>query len=259
MKHLDEGTLQALADGELPQGERRAAEAHLAACGACAAELASLRSDRSVLSAALARADVTPPTAAAQMSLRRRRAAAGPWAGEARRALLRAAVLVLALGGVAAAAVPGWPLREMIERAVAPAPPAAAPGLAPAPAMAAPVPAPAPAAGISILPDDGEVRVVLNGAAAGLRVHTRVSGGELVEVSAAGAAAGARFRTGPGRIEVLDAGAGEVRIALPRGARAAVVEVDGRVYVAKEGERLRVMGPAARSATAQETEFRVQD
>jgi hypothetical protein len=123
----------------------------------------------------------------------------------------------------------------------------------------APAPAPAPAAGISILPDGGSVRVVLNGAAEGLRVHTRVSEGELVEVSATGAAAGARFRTGPGRIEVLDAGAGEVRIALPRGAKAAVVEVDGRVYVAKEGERLRVMGPAARSATAQETEFRVQD
>ncbi|HEX8363486.1 MAG TPA: zf-HC2 domain-containing protein [Longimicrobium sp.] len=258
MKHLDEGTLQALADGELPQGGRRAAEAHLATCGTCAAELAGMRADRSLLSAALARADVPPPTAAAQMSLRRRRAAAGQWAGEARRALLRAAVLVLALGGVAAAAVPGWPLRVLIERAVAPASPAPAPKLAPATPAPEPV-APAPAAGISILPDGGAVRVVLNGAAPGLRVHTRVTDGELVEVSAAGAAAGARFRTGPGRIEVLDAGAGEVRIALPRAARAAVVEVDGRVYVAKEGERLRVMGPAARSATAHETEFRVQD
>jgi hypothetical protein len=192
------------------------------------------------------------------MSMRRRRAAASRWTGEARQALLRAAVLVLALGGVAAAAVPGSPLRALIERAVSPAPPAFAPELAPEAPPVAPAPAPAPAAGISILPDAGAVRVVLNGAAEGLRVHTRISDGELVEVSAAGAAAGARFRTGPGRIEVLDAGAGEVRIALPRGASAAVVEVDGRVYVAKEGERLRVMGPAARSATAQETEFRVQ-
>jgi hypothetical protein len=108
------------------------------------------------------------------------------------------------------------------------------------------------------MPDDGAVRVVLNGAARGLRVRARVADGELVEVSATGAAAGARFRTSPGRIEVLDAGAGEVLIALPRGARAAVVEVDGHVYVAKDGARLRVTRPGAPSAAAREAEFRVE-
>jgi len=255
MKHLDEGTLQAIADGELAGGERRAAEAHLAGCGACAAELAALRADHATLGAALARADVAPPTAAAQMSLRRRRAAA-QWAADGRRALLRAAVLLLALGGVAFAAVPGSPLRGWIA-GDAPAParpelPALKPEAAPAPA------APASAAGVSILPDGGAVRVVLNGAAPGLVVHARITSGELVEVSASGAAAGARFRTAPGRIEVLDAGAGEIRIALPRGADAAVVEVDGRVYVAKEGAGLRVTPPGAPSATAPEAEFRVE-
>ncbi|HEX8672312.1 MAG TPA: zf-HC2 domain-containing protein [Longimicrobium sp.] len=256
MKHLDEGTLQALADGELAGGERRTADAHLAGCGACAAELASLRADHATLVAALARADVAPPTAAAQMSLRRRRAAA-QWAGEGRRALLRAAMLLVALGGVAFAAVPGSPLREWIAGDAPAAParpelPALKPKAAPAPAM------PAPAAGVSILPDGGAVRVVLNGAAKGLVVHARITSGELVEVSASGAAAGARFRTAPGRIEVLDAGAGEIRIALPRGADAAVVEVDGRVYVAKEGAELRVSPPGAPSATAPEAEFRVE-
>ncbi len=256
MKHLDEGTLQALADGELAGGERRAAEAHLAGCGACAAELAALRADHATLGAALARADVAPPTAAAQMSLRRRRAAA-QWAAEGRRALLRAAMLVVALGGVAFAAVPGSPLRGWIAGGKPPAParpevPALKPRTAPAPG------APAPAAGVSILPDGGAVRVVLNGAARGLVVRTRLTSSELVEVSATGAAAGARFRTAPGRIEVLGAGAGEIRIALPRGADAAVVEVDGRVYVAKEGAELRVTPPGAPAATAPEAEFRVE-
>jgi hypothetical protein len=257
MKHLDEGTLQALADGELAGGERRAAEAHLAGCGACAAELAALRADHATLGAALARADVAPPTAAAQMSLRRRRAAA-QWAAEGRRALLRAAMLVVALGGVAFAAVPGSPLRSWIAGDAPAARRTEVPALKPqaAPAPAAPVPA--PAAGVSILPDGGAVRVVLNGAARGLVVRTRLTGGELVEVSATGAAAGARFRTAPGRIEVLDAGAGEIRIALPRDAEAAVVEVDGRVYVAKEGAELRVTPPGAPSATTAEAEFRVE-
>lgn len=258
MKHLDEGTLQALADGELAGGERRAAEAHLAGCGACAAELAALRADLATLGAALARADVAPPTAAAQMSLRRRRAAA-QWAAEGRRALLRAAMLVVALGGVAFAAVPGSPLRGWIAGDDAPAPartelPALEPRPAPAPAPAAP----APAAGVSILPDGGAVRVVLNGAAPGLVVRARLTRGDLVEVSATGAAAGARFRTSPGRIEVLDAGAGEIRIALPRGVDAAVGVVDGRVYVAKEGAGLRVTPPGAPPATPPEAEFRVE-
>ena len=255
MKHLDEGILQALADGELDGGERRAAEVHLAGCGACAAEQAALRVDHATLGAALARADVAPPTAAAQMSLRRKRAAA-QWAGQGRRALLRAAVLVVALGGVAFAAVPGSPLRSWIA-GDAPAPargelPALKPRTAPAPV------AHAPAAGVSILPDGGAVRVVLNGAARGLLVRARLSGGELAEVSASGAAAAARFRTAPGRIEVLGAGAGEIRIDLPRAAEAAVVEVDGRVYVAKEGAELRVTTPGAPSATAPEAEFRVE-
>ncbi len=259
MKHLDEGTLQALADGELPAGERRAAEAHLAGCGACAGELAGLRADHSTLAAALARVDVAPPTAAAQMSLRRRRAAAASaWGGEARRALLRAAVLVVALGGVAFAAVPGSPLRGWIDDVVAP--PAALPTVKPAAPAPAPAPAaPPPASGVSMLPDEGVVRVVLNGAASGLRVRARLADGDLAEVSATGAAAGARFRGSSGRIEVLDAGPGEVLITLPRGASAAVVEVDGNVYVAKEGSRLRVTRPGTRAVTVQEAEFRVED
>lgn len=255
MKHLDEGSLQALADGELPPGERRAAEAHLAGCAACAAAMASLRADHALLGAALARADVAPPTAQAQMSLRRRRATAGRWAGEARRALLRAAVLVLALGGVAFAAVPGSPLRSWLDDAVAPDAPAPAAEVKAAPAPAAP----RPASGVSILPDDGAVKVELTDAAPGLLVRVRLTDEAQVGVSTRGDAVEARFRTSPGKIRVLDAGPGEVLIALPSQATAAVVEVDGRVYVAKDGDRLRVTRPGEPSATAREAEFRVRD
>jgi len=254
MKHLDESALQALHDGELPPDERRAAETHLAACAECAAAMAALRADLHTLSSALARADVAPPTAAATMSFRRRRVGVETrWTGEARRALLRAAVLVLALGGVAAATTP--PVRRWVADTVSPPPAPVAE--APAPRRAPPAPPEAPAvAGVSILPDDGAARVVLNGAARGLSVRTRLSDGDYVEVSATGAAAAARFRTSPGRIEVVGAGPGEIHISLPRGARAAAVEVDGRVFVAKEGGRLRVLGPAATSADV-ETVFRV--
>ncbi|HYW06531.1 MAG TPA: hypothetical protein VE913_06230, partial [Longimicrobium sp.] len=230
------------------------AEAHLAACAECVAAMGALRADLHTLSAALARADVTPPTAAARMSFRRRSASVeSRWTGEARRALVRAAVLVLALGGVAAATTP--PVRRWVAETVNQPPTPTV--RAPAPRRAPPAPPEAPAvAGVSILPDDGAARVVLNGAARGLVVRTRLAAGDHVEVSAIGAASAARFRTSPGRIEVVGAGPGEIHISLPRGARAAAVEVNGRVFVAKEGGRLRVLGPAATSADV-ETVFRV--
>ena len=244
-RHLGEGTLQALLDGGLPAGERPAAEAHLAACGECAAAARELRALNERAASLLARGDVPAPVAQAQMSLRARRARRGQW-GEARRALLRAAVLVVGLAGVAAAAVPGSPVREWIEEAVLPA----KRETLPADARRAPVPPPrqdAPAAptGISIRPDGGAVRVVLSGASPRLQVTARLVDGDRAEVLVRGRAmSGARFRTAPGRIEVVDAGAGEVEVEIPRAARSATVEVNGRVFVVKEGDSLRVLAPA---------------
>ena len=227
-RHLGEGTLQALLDGALPPGERPAAEAHLAACGECAAAARELRALNERASALLAMGDVPAPVAQAQMSL-------------------RAAVLVLALAGVAAAAVPGSPVREWLEDAVLPAKKetlAPSVGRAPAPP---PRQAPAPGAptGVSIRPDAGAVRVVLSGASPRLQVTARLVDGDRAEVLARGRAVpGARFRTGPGRIEVVGAGPGEIEVAIPRAARAASVEVNGRVLVAKDGDSLRVLVPA---------------
>ncbi|HYJ80593.1 MAG TPA: zf-HC2 domain-containing protein [Longimicrobiaceae bacterium] len=256
-QHLAEGIAQALLDGELAGAERHAAEAHLAACPACAAEQRGLRSAQERMRTVLAEADAPAPVAQAQMALRRRAARASQ-AAKGRRALLRAAVLVLGVAGAATAAVavPGSPIPGLITDIL--------PGAKdPLRETVGPRPAPAPAAlaedaptGVSILPEAGSVRVVLSGSAPGLRVRTRLVDGAHAEVHASAAAARARFRTSPGRIEVVGAGAGEVTVSLPRGARAAFVEVNGRVYVAKEGGSLRVMAPVVDPA-ASEPVFRV--
>jgi hypothetical protein len=242
---LGEGTLQALLDGALPPGERPAAEAHLAACGECAAAARELRALNERAGALLARGDVPAPVAQAQMSLRARRARQSHW-GDARRALLRAAILVLGVAGVAAAAVPGSPVREWIEETVLPAKketlPSAGRAPVPPPRQAA---APAAASGVSIRPDGGAVRVVLTGASPRLRVTWRLVDGDRATVLARGGArSGARFRTAPGRIEVVGAGAGEIEVEIPRMARSATVEVNGRVVVAKDGDSLRELAPA---------------
>ena len=254
MTHLGEGTLQALLDGELGPGPQAEADAHLARCGECAGLLVELRGMNSRASALLGLVDAMPPVLAAQAAFARRRRGTGALA-HARRALPRAAVLVLAVAGAAAAAVPGSPVREWVERAVVqpreeePAAPA------PAPAVRAPVAVePAPKA-VSILPEEGRVRVAVTGSSAELRVRARLSDAPHAQVTATGAAVSARFRTGPGSIEVVGAGPGELVVELPAGARAAFVEVNGRVLAAKEGEALRSLAPRV-AGSASEPVFR---
>lgn len=248
MTHLGEGTLQELLDGELAPAPRAEADAHLASCRACADLLAELRTLNARTSALLGMVEAAPPMIAAQAHFARHRrnadAAAGAGAlAHARRALPRAAVLVLAVAGAAAAAVvPGSPVREWVER-VAVQPRAAEPALpAPAPSPAPAAPAVAPKA-VSILPEDGKVRIAVTGSSAELRVRARLADEAHAQVTATGAAASARFRTAPGRIEIVGAGPGEVVVDLPRGARAAFVEVNGRVVAAKEGGALRSLAP----------------
>jgi anti-sigma factor RsiW len=251
MTHLGEGTLQEMLDGELAPGARAEADAHLAACAECAGQLAELRGLNARTSALLGMVEAAPPMIAAQAAFARRRRSGGALA-EARRALPRAAVLVLALAGAAAAAVvPGSPVREWVERVAvdtpAPAPRIEQPALPPAPVAEAPV---APKA-ISILPDGGRVSVVVTGSSPELRVRARLSDEPQAQVTATGAAVSARFRTGPGRIEIVGAGPGEVVVDLPAGADAAFVEVNGRVVAAKEGGTLRSLAPRVAGSAAE--------
>ncbi len=170
---------------------------------------------------------------------------------QARRALPRAAVLVLAVAGAAAAAVvPGSPVREWVGGLAAPGRAAQEVPVQPAPAPApAPVEAPAPRV-VSILAAEGRVRVVVSASSPELRVRARLVPGAKAEVTVTGAATTAHFRTGPGRIELVGAGPGEVVVTLPADAEAAFVEVNGRVFAAKEGNRLRSLAPrVAGSAT----------
>jgi Putative zinc-finger len=252
MTHLGEGTLQEMLDGELDPGARARAEQHLAACAECAEQVAELRGLGARASALLGLVEAHPPVLAAQAAFARHRRGGGALA-QARRALPRAAVLVLVLAGAAAAAVPGSPVREWVGRlAVEPRAteqPAVTPPAPPVAVPEAPA-APAPKA-VSILPDGGRVRIVVSGSSPELRVRARLSSAPQAQVTATGAATTARFRTGPGRIEVVGAGPGEVVIDLPRSADAAVVEVNGRVFAAKDGSALRSLAPRVAGSAAE--------
>jgi hypothetical protein len=254
MMHPEEGTLLALLDGELHGPERARVASHVETCAECAAVVRDMEGMKALFGGAVARTDVPAPADWALHSVRRR-ARAGHGV-QIRRALLRAAIFVLGFAGIAYAAVPGSPVRGWLGKLVAPrATPAAEPVLKPAPVPPAEARERSPA-GVSIEPEAGGVRVVLSGSGPDLRVRARVSDGERAEVFATGEAAGARFRTGPGRVEIVGARGGEVTVSLPRSARTAVIESDGRVLLSREGGRVRVMAPAT-ERSGQEMVFRV--
>jgi hypothetical protein len=94
MSHVDEGTLHAYLDGELPSGERAALESHLAQCASCRAQLAE---ERALLERATALLGSTRPAERAVPPFEQvRRAPRRPW--HMRTGFAWAASLVLAVG-----------------------------------------------------------------------------------------------------------------------------------------------------------------
>lgn len=239
MIHLDEGSLQALVDGELAGTERRAAERHLEGCLVCRKEMALLGSASRRLAGALSLVDHPAPRARRPLAAAPNLRPAPSRSWGASRGLPRAAVLLLGFAATASATIPGSPVRTWIEEMIAPRPRVAAVVEAPAPPATTMAADAAAEAGVSVAPVAGEVRIVLRGASPELRVRALLVDGARAGVFARGDAAAAHFSTAPGRIDVEGAGAGELRIELPREARSATVTVNGRPYLTKEGQQLR--------------------
>jgi len=95
MSHVDEGTLHAYLDGELPSAERAALEAHLAGCATCRANLTEERTLRERATAVLGSARPAERPAPPLEQLRRE-PQRSPW--RVRRSFAWAASIALALG-----------------------------------------------------------------------------------------------------------------------------------------------------------------
>lgn len=257
MTHALEGRLQAYVDDELTAAEIEDLERHLERCDRCSAELNGLRALSESFTTAMQELDQAPRLVSAP--LQPPPSSRQPLRRSVRRALPRAAVLLLVAAAVASATLPGSPVHEWIRELVAPAPPRAAETPPGAPAETAPVAeVEAPSeTGVAILPRNGLVSVVIVGADSSLRLHAMLSDSEQAEVVALGEASQASFVTAPGRIEVRGAGSGELRIKLPRSVLHATVEVNGVPYLATNGERLQLFAPALDSA-AEGVLFRVR-
>lgn len=255
-EHLDEGVLQALLDNELRNGVEAATREHLAACPICRAQYVEVKDANDSLASALALLDPPLPQAPAKMrprppSMARR----GNWG---RFELTRAAAMLLVFAAAASAAIPGSPFRAWLASTLESGEVASAgesEAIVPGPASAAAAAAPAET-GVSVDLANGSFEVILTEAAPELQIRALLIEGVRGAVYARGDAVDARFSTARGTIRLDGIAGGELRVEIPRSADAASVVIEGRTYLIKDANQLRLI-PADESAPT-EVRFEVR-
>lgn len=259
MEHLTDGEIAAHLDGELAEDEIPRVEGHLRECRRCERRLEELSKLSSRLETTLERG-LEPPAGLAPEP--------GPTEGDDARRWslaggLKAAAAVVALvaaGALAAdAALPGTPIRDLLAEAVGGGGASGGPS-APQAVREAP---PAPRAesaddsargdrtedvegparrGLGVAPVGGEVVLRVSGAPEGTPVRVQLTATGLARISARGGS----FRTDPGRLELVDPTAGEVRVSVPRAATEWRLEIDTLTVLRGSGGRVNRLGePAA--------------
>ncbi len=229
-KHLpDDGQLQAYLDGELPQGERPALEAHVRSCAECARGLEELRAAALTLRAVVERHTPVPARApdVPHPAFLRRRTGAGA------RTLTRAAGIVLLLAGSAAVleATTGWlgaavrAVRGAVEAPVTPTPPEAVP-TDPSDAL------------FTVQPRGGTLEMLLESLEPGTRVIVRLGDTPVGEVRVGAASDGVSYRAGPGTATVFAPGVAVIEVVLPASLQSGRVVANGATTIVKAPERL---------------------
>lgn len=238
MKHLDEGSILSVRDGQEVGEDVRE---HLAGCATCAANLAAAHARAESIGRTLSALDRPIEPTAAKVGVRARLRPTEekrPSRSFGARHLGRAAALLLLSAG-AAAALPGSPLRSLWRPAASPEAVEEAPVAATADAPTTLAVGPADV-GITVAVADGLVQVVVRGATPGTEVSVSWSDQSSARITAP---PGSRFTYAAGRVEV-DASRGAIHIELPRRAGEVSLEVDGRLYLEGSPDALAVPGPA---------------
>jgi len=277
MTHLDDGRLHTLIDEELGDADALAVRLHLEDCDACKQRVAELERRSALVALALGQLDTVAPTAGARDAVLERLGSLPPGerVGPAqpiatserlgsesrlrvlRMPLARAAILVLFLGTGLATALPASPVRGWIAAGWALAtdlfdpPDDSGTPVGPGGEATAPIQdgfgaqSGTSARGVRLPAAGEEITIVFSGISSGTLIVVR-----MVPGGAAGAFADdpATFRTSEGRIEVIGA-AGRVLVDLPQDAASASIEVNGGIYVKKEGDRIDARGPIEARST----------
>jgi hypothetical protein len=251
MTHATDALLLALVDGEIAGSAETELREHIAACDQCAGELHEVQRLSARAHAALSLLEAPVPMLRAQAAIAaERRAPARGWRKTRVGAwgIAKAAMLLLALAGMASAAIPDSPVRRALETTfarVAQLFTGEDAALQPtAPAVVEPAAPLLETADMAIVPSDGRVRVVLHAPAGDIDVEVRLVDGARARVETAMTTQDVRLRSAAGRIEVSGMSEGRVVVSIPSWVPSATVEVAGRVAVYKRGALLHLTGPA---------------
>ena len=150
-------------------------------------------------------------------------------------------VIVLLAAAAAAATIPEWPIREWLSRRPATT---TITREAPATEVTAP-PEPVLSTTLIVTPVAGLATVSFVNSGPRARVRVRFTDQPDVAVRASGAATNAIFASGEGNLTIGQLDGGDLEIAIPRSLARVRVEVDGRLYLTKQGEQIRVLAPVA--------------
>lgn len=248
MTHITEGVLQACLDDELPAEHRSRVERHLADCEECRARSNHLERVAAAFSRELQALDLQAPALNGPRPMPQRMGTRwwGSHLAGAPMTFLRAALIVLLLGGVAWGALPGTALRGWVTQLWRAGPELQTDSEAFASGAGAETAGGQLISGVSILPVDGEARVVIRDQAEGMKLLIRTVAGAQVTVQWTGAGTDPRFRTATGRVEVVGGDSGEILIEAPRGSRT-LVEVSNQLIAIVEGGLVQPLIAAERS------------
>jgi hypothetical protein len=236
MTHLDEGRIRAFLDGESGD-DLDSVRRHLEECGSCSDLLAQIEARSVVVERALGLLDTVGPNPHARDRVRAMVETESPIEtrthadADTRISFAKAAVIVLFLAAGGAAALPSSPVRAWLAERVRG-------GASAIPESTQTADEPAPV-GVRLDVETGALAVSLVEVEPGTLVIVRWVEGTR---AAALAGTGARFRAADGRIEVT-AVSDSISVDLPLDVAEVSLEVNGRMYLRKMGERLDVAGP----------------
>ena len=256
MTHLDDGRLRAYMDEEWSDADASAMRLHLEKCDTCRDRLAELEGRNALVAQALGQLDTAAPTAGARAALLERIASVPrkPFPRAFRMPPARAAMFALFLGAGVATALPASPVRGWIAAGWARATDLfdsgddAGTSLGPT-GEAAQNGMPA---GVRLDATGQEISIVFREIGPGTLIVVRIVPGGQAGVFARDPAT---FRTAEGRIEVTGA-VDRVLVDLPQEAAVVSIEVNDRMYLRKEGDRIDTTGPIE-ERTTEEIHLRV--
>ena len=227
--HLHDGELQGLLDGELSGSEKESLRAHVEGCEQCAPRMEAMKFAFRETGQLLTALDESPPPMSVdeliEIAQRRhipaRRAPRGiAWA---------ASVAGLVVVTIVAAAIPGSPVRAIVQNLLEELGPASPQPTAPAEPWDA-------QAGVAITPD-GAIEIIFDAAQSSGSIEVQLIQTDIARIEVRGDSVG--FAVGDRSIRVENQNAtANYRITLPEDLQQTVIRIGTRTVFAKQGSRI---------------------